>query len=174
MFNASVFIAGSAHANNSIWRSPLIVLFNRLQFTRRAARALRAAALALMLFTPFMIPTSTLAAGPDRGISLRLIAADELPNAPGRKLTALMVDLAPGAKSPKHHHAGFVFVYVLSGTIRSQLNGGQVKDYAAGQSWVEPPGTEHTLTENPSRSTRASLLAVFVAPKGAQLTTYNK
>jgi quercetin dioxygenase-like cupin family protein len=75
---------------------------------------------------------------------------------------------------PKHHHAGYVFAYVLSGTVRSQLNGGKIKDYKTGQSWVEPPGTEHTLTENPSATRPASLLAVFVAPDGATLTTFNK
>jgi quercetin dioxygenase-like cupin family protein len=141
---------------------------------RRAPRAIRSAARALMFFMLFMFKTTTLAAGPDPGISLRLITRDALPNAPGNQLSALVVKLAPRAKSPKHHHAGFVFAYVLSGTVRSQLNGGPVKDYTAGQNWVEPPGTEHTLTENPSRSTPATLLAVFIAPQGAQLTTYDK
>ena len=65
-----------------------------------------------------------------------------------------------------------MFAYVLSGTVRSQLNRGAVVDYRTGQSWVEPPGTEHTLTANPSRTDPASLLAVFVAPTGANLTTF--
>jgi quercetin dioxygenase-like cupin family protein len=168
MFPAGAFIVG----RGAIWRSNMIVLFNRRLFTREAPFTI--GALALMLFMPFVIATTTLAAGPDRGVSIRLIAANALPNAPGNKLTAVVVELAPLAKSPRHHHAGFVFAYVLSGTVRSQLNGGEVKDYTLGQSWVEPPGTEHTLTENPSRNTPASLLAVFVASQGAQLTTYSK
>lgn len=89
-------------------------------------------------------------------------------------MTAVVVDFAPGASTAKHHHAGFVFAYVLSGTIRSQLNGGKVTDFTAGQSWVEPPGTEHTMSANPSTTEKASLLAVFVAPNKAQLTTYDK
>ena len=93
---------------------------------------------------------------------------------PGHSLTAVEVDLAPGAKGARHHHAGIVFAYVLEGTVRSQLNGGQVIEYRAGQYWVEPLGAENTLTQNPSRSMPARLLDVFVAPTGAKLTTYDK
>ncbi len=143
--------------------------FDQLGSIRPALLVLRTAVLGVTLFMGFVLP-STIAA--DSGVTQKLIAADELSNVPGNKLTAVMVELAPGAKAPKHHHAGFVFAYVLSGTVRSQLNGGQGMDYTAGESWVEPPGTEHTLIENPSRSTPASLLAVFVAPDRAQLTTY--
>jgi quercetin dioxygenase-like cupin family protein len=138
--------------------------------TRRLRSILEIAVLTVM----FIIPSHASAAEHGSGVSLRLISADQLPNAPGNQLTAVVVDLAPQASAPKHHHAGFVFAYVLSGTVRSQLNDGQVKDYKVGQSWVEPPGTEHTLTENPSKTIPASLLAVFVAPRGAQLTTYEK
>jgi quercetin dioxygenase-like cupin family protein len=92
----------------------------------------------------------------------------------GHSLTAVEVDLAPGDKAARHHHGGIVFAYVLEGNVRSQLNGGEVIEYRAGQYWVEPPGAEHTLTQNPSRTKLARLLAVFVAPTGAKLTTYDK
>jgi quercetin dioxygenase-like cupin family protein len=102
------------------------------------------------------------------------VVSQALPDDPGRSLTAVVVKFAPGAKAGSHHHAGIVFAYVLEGTLRSQLNGGEVIEYRAGQSWVEPPGSEHTLTLNPSRILPASLLAVFIAPTGAPLTTYDK
>jgi quercetin dioxygenase-like cupin family protein len=108
------------------------------------------------------------------GVTAKVVSQEALPNSPGNSLTAVVVNLAPGASAPAHHHAGFVLAYVLSGTVRSALNKGEPKDFHAGQSWVEPPGTEHTLTANPSPSEPASLLAVFVAPTGANLTTYNK
>ena len=97
-----------------------------------------------------------------------------LPDDPGRSLTAVQVNLPPGSKVASHHHAGSVFAYVLEGTVRSQLDDGEVLDYQPGQYWVEPPGTRHTLTENPSETLPARLLAVFIAPTGAQLTTYDK
>lgn len=102
------------------------------------------------------------------------VISQALPNDPGRSLTAVVVELAPGAQVASHHHAGIVFAYVLEGTVRSQLNGGEIIEYRAGQNWVEPPGATHTLTENPSQTKPARLLAVFVAPIEAQLTTYDK
>jgi quercetin dioxygenase-like cupin family protein len=140
---------------------------------RRAQLALGLALPVISLVIP-TFATRTTAAGADSALVIKPVTTNKLPNSPGNDLTAVVVELAPGAQAAKHHHAGFVFAYVLSGTIRSQLNGGVVKDYAAGQSWVEPPGTEHTLTENPSKVSPARLLAVFVAPEGAQLTKFEK
>ena len=94
-----------------------------------------------------------------------------LPHDPGLVLTAVEVTLAPGEKVGRHHHPGTVFAYVLAGTVRSQLNDGETIEFHAGQSWIEPPGTRHTLTENPSGSVPARFLAMFIAPPGAPLTT---
>ncbi|HUC71151.1 MAG TPA: cupin domain-containing protein, partial [Stellaceae bacterium] len=93
----------------------------------------------------------------------------------GKTLSALVVTYAPGGKSGKHHHAGNVFAYVLSGAIRSENSAtGPAKVYAAGQSFFEPPGSEHLVSENASTTEPASLLAVFVADDGARLTTFDK
>jgi quercetin dioxygenase-like cupin family protein len=108
------------------------------------------------------------------GVGHTPVTSQVLPHDPGRSLTAVVVELAPGARAASHRHVGIVFAYVLAGTVRSQLNGGEVIEYRAGQSWVEPPGATHTLTENPSSTMPARLLAVFVAPTGAQLTTYDQ
>jgi quercetin dioxygenase-like cupin family protein len=103
------------------------------------------------------------------------VSSEKLPNVPGKSLTAVVVDFAPGAKSTSHHHAGSVFAYVLSGQIRSEVSGaGPAKIYKAGETFFEPPGSEHLVSENASASEPASLLAVFVADDGAKLTTYNK
>ena len=103
------------------------------------------------------------------------VSSEKLPNVPGKSLTAVVVNFAPGAKSTSHHHAGSVFVYVLSGQIRSEVSGaGPAKIYKAGETFFEPSGSEHLVSENASASEPASLLAVFVADDGAKLTTYNK
>lgn len=106
------------------------------------------------------------------GIGHRLVAAYELPNVPGKRLTVVTVDFAPGAKSPAHHHSGFVFAYVLSGAIRSQLAGQPARVYRAGEHFSEPPGSRHLVAENASATHRARLLVVFVADDKAKLTTY--
>src|SRR5258707_7669917 len=103
------------------------------------------------------------------------IRAEKLPNVPAKSLTAVVVNYAPGGKSISHHHAGSVFVYVLSGAIRSENSAtGPAKVYRAGETFFEPPGSEHLVSENASATEPASLLAVFVADDGAQLTVFGK
>jgi quercetin dioxygenase-like cupin family protein len=115
------------------------------------------------------------AAAADAAAQVKPALAEKLPNVAGKSLTAVVVTYAPGGKSARHHHAGSVFVYVLSGAIRSQTStGGPAKVYTAGESFFEPPGSEHLVSENASATAPASLLAVFVADDGARLTTFDK
>jgi quercetin dioxygenase-like cupin family protein len=107
----------------------------------------------------------------DQAETVKKVFASQLPNVPGSSLTAFVVDYAPGGKSPTHHHAGSVFAYVLSGAIRSQVStDGPAKIYRAGESFFEPPGSSHLVSENASQTEPASLLAVFVAPDDATPT----
>jgi quercetin dioxygenase-like cupin family protein len=100
---------------------------------------------------------------------------EKLPNVPGKNLTAVVVNYAPGGRSASHHHAGSVFAYVLTGQIRSENSAtGPAKVYKAGETFFEPPGSAHLVSENASATEPASLLAVFVADEGAKLTTYDK
>jgi quercetin dioxygenase-like cupin family protein len=115
------------------------------------------------------------ATGGDTGAQVKPVLAEKLPNVTGKSLTAITVTFAPGGKSDKHHHAGSVFVYVLSGAIRSENSAtGPVKVYKAGESFFEPPGSVHLVSENASATEPATLLTVFVADDGAQLTTVDK
>ena len=97
--------------------------------------------------------------------------AGKLTNAPGQTLTAEVVEYPPGGKSTVHHHAGSVFAYVLTGRIRSQNSAtGAARIYKAGESFFEPAGSDHLVSENASLSESASLLAIHVAKDGAVLT----
>ncbi|RUX54165.1 cupin domain-containing protein, partial [Mesorhizobium sp. M7A.F.Ca.US.014.04.1.1] len=83
----------------------------------------------------------------------------------------------PGGTSPAHTHPSSAFIYatVLEGAIRSQVNGGPVKTYRAGESFSEFPGDHHAVSENASKTERARLLAVFVVDTNeTNLTTYAK
>ncbi len=99
------------------------------------------------------------------------VFSEKLPNVPGKTLTGVLVKYAPGAKSSSHAHAGSVYAYVLSGKVRSENSvTGPVKVYSAGEGFFEPPGSTHVISENASDTEAASLLAIFVADDGAQLT----
>jgi quercetin dioxygenase-like cupin family protein len=101
---------------------------------------------------------------------------DQLTNVPGKSLEAVTVSYPPGAKSGAHHHANsaFIMAYVISGAIRSQVEGEPARVYHAGETWSEAPGAHHTISENASATEPAELLAVFLVDTGdGPLTTYD-
>ncbi|AEH89974.1 cupin domain-containing protein [Mesorhizobium sp. B283B1A] len=109
--------------------------------------------------------------------SVKLVYDHALPNVPGKSLKAVLVEYGPGGTSPAHTHPSSAFIYatVLEGAIRSQVNGGPVKTYRAGESFSEFPGDHHAVSENASKTERARLLAVFVVDTNeTNLTTYAK
>lgn len=93
-----------------------------------------------------------------------------IPNLPGTSFTSAIVSFPPGAKAVPHRHGeAFVYAYVLSGAVRSQLDDGPAKVYRTGEDWYEAPNAHHKVTENVSNSRPARLLVVFIAPNGAPL-----
>jgi quercetin dioxygenase-like cupin family protein len=102
--------------------------------------------------------------------------AEPIANVPGKTMTALVVDYAPGGKSLPHRHGqAFVVGYVLSGAIRSRVNDGEVRVFHAGEHWTEKPGVHHTISENASDTEPAKLLAIFIADtKDKDLVTFDK
>jgi quercetin dioxygenase-like cupin family protein len=96
-----------------------------------------------------------------------------LPNVKGKHMVAVVVTYAPGAKSPAHHHApsAFIYAYVLSGTIRSQVDDSPPRIYQTGEGFFEMPGSHHRISENASDREPASLLAVFVVDSNEKALT---
>ena len=89
---------------------------------------------------------------------------ETIPNIPGKSLVGLVVTYPPGGATQAHYHprSAFVTGYVLSGSIRSQVNDGKTQVFRAGESWTEPPDAYHPISENASATEPASLLAIFV------------
>lgn len=87
-----------------------------------------------------------------------------LPNVPGKSLKAVVVDYAPGGASPAHSHAAsaFIYAYVVSGAIETQVEGAAPRVVRAGESFYELPGAHHVISRNASATEPAKLLAVFV------------
>jgi quercetin dioxygenase-like cupin family protein len=103
------------------------------------------------------------------GFGSSVFAADppfrlELPNVPGKSFVAVVVEYPPGGKSPSHRHApsAFIYAYVLSGSIRSQVDDGPKRVYREGESFHELPGAHHRVSENASQTAPARMLAIFV------------
>ncbi|KRR02488.1 cupin [Bradyrhizobium jicamae] len=129
----------------------------------------------MMAITLLALVTGTMPAAQAEDAKVTPVRSEKLPNAPGKSLTTVLVNYAPGGKSASHHHAGSVMAYVLTGSIRSENSAtGPARVYKAGEAFFEPPGSEHLVSENASTTEPASLLAIFVADDGAQLTTFGK
>jgi quercetin dioxygenase-like cupin family protein len=115
-------------------------------------------------------------ASPGEGATEKQIFSGKLPNVPGKTLTVVQVDYRPGGFSAPHRHpvSGFVFAYVLSGTVRSQVEGERLGEYSAGETWTEPPNSHHIVSANASKTEPARLMAYVIADDGVKATVYDK
>jgi quercetin dioxygenase-like cupin family protein len=115
-------------------------------------------------YTAIAIAMATPAAAHGVGETVTPHFQQAITNIPGKSLVTLIVDYTPGGASPSHIHAksAFIFGYVLSGEIESQVNDGPRRVYRAGESFYETPGSRHPVSRNASKTKPARLLAVFV------------
>ena len=90
------------------------------------------------------------------------VALTSLVDLPGKALSASKVSYPPGGKDPSHVHPNAVFVYVLQGAVRSAWDDGPVVTYKAGDTFYQPAGHTHRVSENASDTEPANLLAVQV------------
>lgn len=105
---------------------------------------------------------------------VRPVFEHALPNVQGKRMVAMVVTYPPGGKSLAHRHAAsaFIYAYVLSGAIRSQVGDDPAKVYQSGEGFYEMPGSHHRISENASETEPANLLAIFVVDsKDDPLTT---
>jgi quercetin dioxygenase-like cupin family protein len=142
--------------------------------SRVGARAL--VCLLLAATVPLAADSPGGTASPGEGAIVKRIFSGKLPNVPGKTLTVVQVDYRPGGFSAPHRHpaSGFVFVYVLSGTVRSQVEGQPLREYSAGENWTEPPNSHHVVSANSSKTKPARLMAYVIADDTAQTTVFDK
>ena len=113
--------------------------------------------------------------GPASGPSKRRdVSKQELPGEPPRDLILVEVTYPPGTGSPAHLHANGVAAFVVSGSIASKVGDGPEQTFHAGDAWWEPPGSIHRVSRNASTVEPATLLAIYVAPKGATAADLRK
>ena len=93
-----------------------------------------------------------------------------LPDVPGKEALLEKVVLAPGQVASPHRHNADVFVYVLEGTIVTQLKGGLPRTLHAGEVFYESPTDIHNGSRNASSVDPATLLVFFVKKIGAAAT----
>lgn len=118
-------------------------------------------------------PLLAFAAAAEVAVDDKTIFEQNLPNLQldNWRMTALEVTYAPGEMDDPHRHPGFVFGYVVEGTLHFQLDGQTSSTtYHAGQMFYEFPGSVHRVSGNASKTEPAKLLAMIFAPRGEPLT----
>ena len=107
------------------------------------------------------------------GTVTRLMTKD-LPDVPGKEGMMEIVDFAPGEASQPHRHNADLFVYVLEGSVITQVKGSSPQTVHAGEVFYESPTDLHIVSRNASKTQPAKLLVFYVKAKGAPPTVLLK
>ena len=102
---------------------------------------------------------------------VKVLLSQDLAGTPGREVSVMTVDYAPGQSSPAHTHPGQALVYVLEGSIVMQVKGGSPVTLTPGQTWSEGPNDVHVVSRNASKTAAAKYLVFMVKDKGAPILT---
>ena len=124
------------------------------------------AGLALAALASLMLIAATPATTASDALVAALITRD-LIGMPSKEVTMETVEYAPGGKSPPHRHHAQVFVYVLEGSVRMQVQGSPIQTLGPGATFYESPDDVHVVSENASQTQRAKFLVVMVKDKAA-------
>ena len=85
----------------------------------------------------------------------------------GKDVLMYTVDFPAGYSSPVHRHDAQLFLYVLEGSIVTQVKGGKEITLTPGQIFFEDPNDIHTVSRNASSTEPAKFLVFMVKKKGA-------
>jgi quercetin dioxygenase-like cupin family protein len=94
----------------------------------------------------------------------------DLTGIPNKEGTMITVQYLPGGSSLPHRHDAHVFVYVLEGSVKMQVDGQPAVTLNAGQTFYENPGDVHRVSANASATQPAKILVFMVKDKDKPAT----
>jgi quercetin dioxygenase-like cupin family protein len=97
------------------------------------------------------------------------LMSKDVTGCPGKEVTMITVEYAPGESDVIHRHNAQVFVYVLEGKVVMQVKGGEPLTLGPGQTFYEGPKDIHLVSRNASGTESAKFLVFFMKDKGAPL-----
>ena len=81
---------------------------------------------------------------------------------PGKEVTMITVEYAPGAADPVHRHNAQAFVYVLEGSIEMQMKGAEKVTLHPGDTFYEDPEGIHLVGRNVSDTKPAKTVVLLI------------
>ncbi len=107
---------------------------------------------------------------PPLGAIVRELLARDMPGGSHKEVRMLTVEYLPGAASPPHRHDAMVFVYVLEGAVRMQIEGSAPITLGQGETFYEGPDDIHMVSANASQTKRARILVFILKDKAAAIS----
>jgi quercetin dioxygenase-like cupin family protein len=108
-------------------------------------------------------------ASPDA--TVKELMTRDLVGAAGKEVLMVTVEYLKGGASLPHRHNAQVFVYVLEGNVRMQVQGSVAVTLGPGETFYEGPDDIHTISANASRTKSARILVFIVKDKGAPVSS---
>jgi quercetin dioxygenase-like cupin family protein len=102
------------------------------------------------------------AAAPANDAIVKPVFSQQLGDAPGKEVVMMTVEYLPGGASLPHRHNADVFVYVLSGSLRTQVAGHDPVVLKAGQVFYEGPDDIHQTSANASAKKPVKFLVIWL------------
>lgn len=102
------------------------------------------------------------AAGPANDAIVKPVFSQPLADVPGKEVVMMTVEYLPGGASRPHRHNADVFVYVLSGALRTQVAGHDPVVLKAGQVFYESPDDIHQTSANASATKPVKFLVFWL------------
>lgn len=125
----------------------------------------------LVLFLALALSSVLVSRGANAQIGkVTRVMTKALPDVSGKEGMIEIVDFAPGEASQPHRHNADLFVYVLEGTVVTQVKGASPLTVHAGETFTESPTDVHIVSRNASKTQPARLLVFYVKAKGAPPT----
>ena len=136
-----------------------------------AAVAVAAVAVAAAMVAGRLPPARADGGGPAPPSSIvKELMKRNLTAASGLEIRMITVEYLPGGASLPHRHNAQVFVYVLEGAVRMQVEGHAPVTLGPGETFYEGPEDIHTVSANASKTNPARILVFMIKEQGAPVS----
>ena len=116
-------------------------------------------------------PATAAATKASQDAIVKQLMTKDLAGAAGKEVLMVTVEYLAGGASLPHRHNAQVFVYVLEGKVRMQVQGSAAVTLGPGETFYESPDDIHTISANASRTKSARILVFIIKDKGAPVST---
>jgi quercetin dioxygenase-like cupin family protein len=103
-------------------------------------------------------------------VTRTILLRTDMAGVEGKEVVVVLAEIAPGATTGKHLHAGQEFAYILEGSLAMTMEGQPAVTFQPGQAFQQPPRQAHE-GQNASATAPVKVLAFYLADKGQPLTT---